>query len=329
MNAVHTARALITGIAGQDGSYLGELLCAEGVEVHGVVRERGAGANLDAIAPAVTLHVADLRETGALRAIVAATEPDEIYHLAGPAFVPDSWPALGDTMRAITAVAGELIDAVRDCAPRARVVLAGSREIFGAAAPSPQREDTPCAPSTPYGVAKLAAHQLVGLARAHEGLHLSSAILFNHESPRRRLEFVSRKITRAAAAISLGRAQALTLGDLDAVRDFSAATDVVRGLRLMAAAPAPGDYVLASGVARAVREWVEVAFAAVGLDPASHLRVDPALVRARETAAALGDATRARERLGWVAHTTFEDLVSGMVAADLAALGGVSGDGDL
>jgi len=315
-------RALITGISGQDGSYLAELLHAEGLELHGVVREHADGdsPNLDAVRAALTLHDGDLLEPGTLRAIVAATAPDEIYHLAAPTFVPDSWDAAAETMQGIATLTAELIDAVRDHAPAARVVVATSREIFGADAPSPQREDTPCSPGSPYGVAKLAAHQLVGLMRAHSGLHLSSAILFNHESPRRHPQFLSRKVTAAAAAISIGRQDELTLGDLAAVRDWSAARDVVAGLRLMAAAPAPGDYVLSSGVGRTVRELVDTAFACVGLDPALYLRVDPALVRPPEGSLAIGDSTRARERLRWSPQTGFEALIAEMVAADLAAL---------
>jgi len=322
VSAATARRALITGVSGQDGSYLAEMLCGEGLEVHGIVRVIGDGdtPNLDAVRGELTLHEGDLLERGALRRIIAAVSPGEIYHLAAPAFVPDSWLAAADTMHGIATVSGELIDAVRDHAPDARVVLATSREIFGADAPSPQREDTPCAPSSPYGVAKLAAHQLVGLLRDHSGLHISSAILFNHESPRRQPQFLSRKVTAAAAAISLGRQDELWLGDLEAVRDWSAAPDVVAGLRLMAAAPEPADYVLASGVGRTVRQLVDVAFACVGVDPSSHVRVDPALVRPPEASPAIGDSTRAHERLGWRAQTGFEQLIAEMVAADLAAL---------
>jgi GDPmannose 4,6-dehydratase len=315
-------RALITGIAGQDGSYLAELLCAEGIEVHGIVRDAATAAtpNLDAVRGSVSLKVADLAEPGALAAIVETTRPDEIYHLGAPAFVPDSWSALALSMRAIVVPTAELIETVRDHAPAARVVLAGSREMFGAVTNSPQREDTPCRPATPYGVAKLAAHQLAGLARARHGLHVSSAILYNHESPRRRPQFVTRKVARAAAAISLGREQRLTLGDLDAVRDWCAARDVVAGLRLMAAAPAADDYVLASGVGRTVRELLAVAFAHVGLDTEGRVDIDPALVREPETSPAVGDPSRARERLGWAPRTGFEALVAELVDAELARL---------
>jgi GDPmannose 4,6-dehydratase len=324
VSAAAPARALITGVSGQDGSYLAELLCAEGLELHGIVRERvdGATANLDAVRSSLTLHEGDLLKRGTLRELIAETSPDQIYHLAAPAFVPDSWAAVADTLAGIATVTGELIDAVRDHVPGARVVIATSREIFGDAAPSPQREDTPCAPSSPYGVAKLAAHQLVGLLRERDGLALSSAILFNHESPRRHPQFLSRKVTAAAAAISLGRQDELWLGDLDAVRDWSAARDIVAGLRLMAAAPKAGDYVLASGTGHTVRELAQVAFACVGLDAALYLRVDPQLVRPPETSRPLGDWSRARDLLGWAPQIPFEELIAEMVAADLAALTG-------
>jgi GDPmannose 4,6-dehydratase len=322
VSAPRRARALITGAAGQDGSYLSELLCAEGLEVHGVVRDaaRAAAGNLAAVRDAVTLHVADLLEPGALRGIVEASAPDEIYHLAAPAFVPDSWASQAVTVQAIAGLSGELIDTVRAHAPQARVVVAGSREMFGPDAPSPQREDTPCRPGTPYGAAKLAAHQLVGLSRAHHDLHLSSAILFNHESPRRPPEYVTRRVARGVAAISLGRERHIALGDLGAVRDWCAATDVVRGMRLMAAAPQPADYVLASGVGRTVHELVATACAHVGLDPEGLVDVDPALVRDRDASPAIGDATLARERLGWTPRVSFEDLIGSMVDAEVAAM---------
>ena len=315
-------RALITGVSGQDGSYLAELLCDEGLEVHGTVRELADrdSPNLERVRGALSFHAGDLLERGALRAIVAATGPDEIYHLASPAFVPHSWTSVADTLEGAATITAELLEAVRDHAPAAHVVLATSREIFGPDAPSPQREDTPCAPSSPYGVAKLAAHQLVGLLRANDGLHLSSAILFNHESPRRDVHYISRKVTAAAAAISLGRQDELALGDTSAVRDWSAASDIVRALRMMAAAPEPGDFVLASGVGRTVRELVDVAFACVGLEAEGYLRTDQALVRPPERALAIGDPQRARERLGWSVRTSFEQLIAEMVAADVAAL---------
>jgi GDPmannose 4,6-dehydratase len=316
-------RVLITGIAGQDGSYLAELLCAEGAEVHGALRDPSERElpNLVAVRDQLVLHAVDLDIPGELGAIVAELQPAEIYHLAGPAFVPDSWRTPSLTVRAIAGSGAELLAAVRDHAPAAHVVMAGSREIFGKAAPSPQDESTPCAPSSPYGVAKLAVHQLVGLAREGEGLHASSAILFNHESPRRPEVYISRKVTRGVAAISLGLAQEIVLGDLSAVRDWSAATDIVRGLRAMAASAEPSDFVLASGVGHTVRELVDAAFAIVGIDPGSHLRVDERFVRAPEASDPVGNAARAHEKLGWSASLSFEELIGEMVRADLAELG--------
>jgi GDPmannose 4,6-dehydratase len=319
---VSARRALITGISGQDGSYLAELLCAEGLEVHGTLRTPADAetANLDAVRNRIHLHAGDLIVPGTLRAIVAEVVPDEVYHLAAPAFVPHSWLDLAGTMHGIATVSAELVDAVRDHAPGAHTVLATTREIFGPAAPSPQSEDSPCIPGSPYGVAKLAVHRLAGAVREHDGLHLSSAILFNHESPRRQPHFITRKVSAAAAAISLGRQQELLVGDTAAIRDWSHARDIVAGMRLMAAAQAPADYVLASGVGHSVGELIELAFARVGINPSEHVRVEQAFVRAPEAQPAIGDPVRARADLGWSAATSFEDLVAEMVDADLAAL---------
>ncbi len=315
-------RVLITGVSGQDGSYLAELLCAEGADVHGTTRtplDRGA-PNLASLGDRVSLHAADLAEPGLLARLVLELEPDEIYHLAAPAFVPESWRAPASTAREIVSSGAELLQAVRDHAPQARLVIAASREIFGASAPSPQDEATHPVPSSPYGVAKLAVHQLVGLIRERDSLHVSSAILFNHESPRRPPAFVSHKVTRAAAAIKLGLQDELVLGDLDAVRDWSAARDVVAGMRAMARASAGGDYVLASGVGRTVRDLVDAAFGVLGIDPAAHVRVDERLVRPREPSDPIGDPRHAREALGWTTTTTFTEMLAEMVQTDLAEL---------
>ncbi|HEY5198159.1 MAG TPA: GDP-mannose 4,6-dehydratase [Solirubrobacteraceae bacterium] len=320
MNPVAARRALITGIAGQDGSYLAEQLVDGGYAVHGIVRPTTSLANLTGVRDRITLHEGDLADPGTIRRALGESAPDEIYHLAAPTFVPDSWLAPAGTLEAIVVASADLLAAVRELTPSARVVVAGSREIFGSPVSSPQDESTPCHPATPYGVAKLAVHQLVGLLRDRHDLHLSSAILFNHESVRRPARFVTRKVTRAAAAISLGLEDELVLGDLDAVRDWSAAADIMVGLRLMAGHDDPGDLVLASGVGHSVGDLVAAAFAGVGLDPAVHLRVDERLRRPAEPAAPVGDPTRARERLGWSVTTSFEDLIGEMVRADLAAL---------
>lgn len=317
-------RVLITGISGQDGSYLAELLCAEGADVHGTVRraESPEPRNLAGVRGRVVLHAADLADPGSIAALVTELVPDEIYHLAAPAFVPESWRAPADTVRQIAGGGAELLAAVRDHAPAARIVVASSREIFGVAAPSPQDETTPAHPGSPYGVAKLAVHQLVGLVRERDALHASSAILFNHESPRRPLSFISHKVTRAAAAIKLGLEDELVLGDLDAVRDWSAARDVVLGLRAMARASDAGDYVLASGVGRSVRQLVETAFAVVDIEPGPYLRIDEQFVRPPEPSAPVGNPRRARDELGWGAATSFDELIAEMVRADLAELEG-------
>lgn len=313
-------RALITGITGQDGSYLAEQLLAAGYAVHGLVRPTSSLQNLAAVRDSLTLHAGDLGQPETIRRALADTQPAEVYHLAAPTFVPDSWLDPAGTIQAIAGGTAELLEAVRELLPDARVVLASSREIFGSPPSTPQNESTPCRPLTPYGVAKLAAHQLVGLARERHGLHASSAILFNHESVRRPAHFVTRKVTRAAAAIRLGLEDELVLGDLEAVRDWSAATDVMAGLRLMAAQDGPGDFVLASGVGRTVGDLVDVAFACVGLDPAAHVRVDDGFRRPAETVAPVGDPARAAAELGWSATTSFEDLIAQMVQADLESL---------
>jgi GDPmannose 4,6-dehydratase len=214
---------------------------------------------------------------------------------------------------------------VRDSDPGARVWVAASGAIFGEAPESPQRESTPCRPTSPYAIAKLTAHQLVGAMRGHDGLYACSGIVFNHESERRPERFVTRTITRAAAQIKLGLAEEVTLGDLNAVRDWSFAGDVMRGAWLALQQDAPDDYVLASGVGRTVAELAEAAFACVGLEPGRHVRVDPKLVRAPERTASVGDPSKARERLGWEPRVSFEQLVERMVMADLRALQAVAG----
>jgi len=317
-------RALITGITGQDGSYLAEQLVGTGYDVHGIIRPTSSLANLTAVVDRLTLHEGDLGDPATVRRVLGESAPDEIYHLAAPSFVPDSWLDPSGTIRAIAVESARLLEAVRELTPAARVVVASSREIFGDPPSSPQDESTPCHPRTPYGVAKLAVHQLVGLVRERHGLHASSAILFNHESVRRPPRFVTRKVTRAAASISLGLDDELVLGNLSAVRDWSAATDVVAGLRLMAGHDEPGDFVLASGVGHTVGDLVRVAFACVDLDPAVHVRVDDDLRRWAEPADQIGDPRRAGELLGWSATTSFEELIGQMVQADLGSLAGLA-----
>lgn len=306
-------RALVTGIAGQDGSLLAELLLEEGHDVTGLVHRDAL------VADGVEVLRGDLLDPPSLGRAVAEARPDWIFHFAGPSYVPASWDQPVETFSAIAGATAVLLDAAARQRPGVRLYLASSAEVFGDAGESPQRESSPCRPLTPYGVAKLAALHLARLWRGR-GLHVSCGITYNHESERRPERFVSRKITRAAAEIALGRRDELVLGDLDAVRDWSAARDVVRAARAMVEQPQPDDYVLASGRGRTVRELVEVAFAAAGVDPGPHLRVDPALVRPSESTPSVGDPSKARERLGWEPSIGFEELIGGMVRADLREL---------
>ena len=310
-------RALITGITGQDGSYLSEQLLTAGYEVVGLVRAGSQG-------PAGVATVqGDLGDPPSLRAAVLETAPDELYHLAAPTFVPASWKDPAGTLALVAGATATLLQAAREV-DGARVLVASSGEIFGAANVSPQNEATPMRPRSPYGVAKLAAFGLVDTLREKHGLHASSAIAYNHESPRRPERFLPRKVSRAAAAIKLGLQDELVLGDLGAVRDWSYARDVVRGYRLMLEQDEPGDYVLASGVGRTVGDLVAAAFAVVDLDPGPYVRVDERFVRPSERTPPVGDIALARERLGWEPETSFAAMIEEMVRADLAALEGTT-----
>jgi GDPmannose 4,6-dehydratase len=317
-------RALITGVAGQDGSYLAELLLGRGYEVAGTVRpgrQQAAGERLRAVGDRLTLIEADLMDPPSLRRVLSETAPDELYHLAAPTFVPASWKDPTETLEAIATGTAALLAgalALGDGAPR--IWVSSSSEIYGDSGESPQHERSPMRPRTPYGVAKLAAHGLVGALRGHHGLFACSGITFNHESPRRPERFLPRKVTRGVAAISLGLESELVLGDLGAVRDWSHAADVVRGAWMALQASAPDDYVLASGVGRTVGDLVGAAFAHVGLDPADHVRVDDALVRPPEPTPMVGDPTLARTRLGWEPEHGFEETIAEMVDADLTRL---------
>lgn len=315
-------RALITGFSGQDGSFLAELLLAEGYEVLGMVRDPSAplGASQH-LRDRVELLPGDLLDPQSLTWPVAERHPAELYHLAAPSFVPESWRHPVRTFEAIAEATAVLLEAVRHHSPETRVFVASSAAMFGDAPESPQHEDTPCRPLNPYAVAKLAAHQLTGRLREHDGLFACSGILYNHESERRPESFVPRKITRAAAAIRLGLANEVTLGALDAVRDWSFAGDIVRGAWLMLQQDRPADYILASGIPHTVADLAEVAFGYVGLEARDCIRVDPALVRQAEVTSLVGDASPAHRELGWEPTLSFEQLIERMVRADLEELG--------
>jgi GDPmannose 4,6-dehydratase len=315
-------RALITGIGGQDGSLLAELLLEQGYDVAGLVRP-GADhyPNLDAVQDRVELVEADLLDQGSLTTALAAAGPAEVYNLAAPSFVPASWERPVETAGFAAVGATSMLEAIRAVDPSIRFYQASSSEIFGEPLDSPQTESTPLNPVTPYGVAKAYAHFIVHSYRRQYGLFACSGILYNHESPRRPLQFLPRKVAHGAAAISLGLEEELVLGDLDARRDWGYAGDYVRAMWLMLQQAEPGDYVVASGEDHSVRELVDCAFAHVGLDSHDHVRVDPALQRgAAELHRLVGDPTRAQERLGWQREIGFEQLVHLLVDADLERL---------
>jgi GDPmannose 4,6-dehydratase len=317
--AGESRHALITGVSGQDGSFLAELLLEQGYRVTGAVRRRQLGAS-EHLRDRLSLVSADLLDPDSLANAIAQTKPDELYHLAAPSFVPDSWRHPAQFMAAIAGATATVLESVRGISHSTRVFVATSSTIFGAASESPQTERTPTRPQNPYAAAKLAAHELVGQMRRHDGLYACSGILYNHESERRPEQFVTRKITKAAAAISLGQANALELGRLDSVRDWSFAGDIMVGAWLALQDEQPADYILASGVPHTVAKFAEVAFAHVGLEAGAHIRVEPELVRPPDHVPQVGDPTRAREQLGWEPRVKFEQLVHRMVDHDVRLL---------
>jgi GDPmannose 4,6-dehydratase len=315
-------RALITGVGGQDGSLLAELLLDDGYDVVGLVRP-GAPSyeNLAAVEDRIELHEADLLNQTSLAQALRAARPGEVYNLAAPSFVPASWDEPVQTAEFAAVGATSLLEAIRLVDPGIRFYQASSSEIFGDPAEVPQTESTPLAPVTPYGVAKAYAHFSARSYRQRYGLYACSGILYNHESPRRPLQFLPRKVAHGAAAISLGLEHELVLGDLDATRDWGYAGDYVRAMWLMLQQDEPHDYVVASGESHSVRELVECAFAHVGLDWQELVRVDPALQRgAAELHRLVGNPSKAREQLGWQPEVDFTNLVHLLVDADLARL---------
>ena len=316
-----TRTAFITGITGQDGGYLAEQLLAAGSTVHGLVRSAAEVAPTEAAYPGVTLHVADLTDTVAVTRLLDEIEPDEIYNLAGISSVARSWQepvATGEVSGLAAAgvlqAAWELTDRL---GRRVCVVQASSAEIFGNPATAPQDEDTAIAPVTPYGAAKAYAHHMARVYRGR-GLHASTVILYNHESPRRPPAFVTRKITQGAAMIARGEQDELALGNLDARRDWGWAPDYVDAMVRAGRHERPNDFVVATGVAHSVREFVAAAFRAAGIDDwAAHVRVDPAFVRPVDAVELTGDPSRARAELGWAPTVGFDEIVARMVRADL------------
>ncbi len=317
-------RALVTGIGGQDGSYLAELLLGHGYEVFGTVLGSPADyRTLDGLRERLSFVELDLTDAGAVADVIRELKPDETYHLASVSFVPASWEDPVGTSTFAAAAAAALLEAIRREHPEGRMLNAASSEIFGSPAEVPQTEETPIAPLTPYGAGKAFAHFLTGAFRRHHGLHASSAILFNHESPRRPEEFLTRKVSRGAAAISLNLERELRLGDLGAQRDWGYAGEYVRAMWLMLQADRPDDYVIATGEAHTAEEFVACAFEHVGLDWRDHVRYDESLSRgAADSPVLVGDSSKAREQLGWEPEIRFEQLVPMLVDADVELLEG-------
>ena len=311
---------MITGVTGQDGSYLAEFLLEQGYEVIGVVR-RSSTVNFERIAhiqDRLTLVAGDLLDEGSLVAVLRDHRPEEVYNLAAQSFVQTSWsqPVLTGETTALGVT--RLLDAIRTVDPGIRFYQASSSEMFGKVQEVPQRESTPLYPRSPYGVAKVYGHWITVNYRESYDLHASSGMLFNHESPRRGLEFVTRKVTHGVARIACGLGDKLPLGNLDAQRDWGFAADYVRAMWLMLQQDTPDDYVVATGETHPVRELCELAFAAAGLDWEQHVVVDERFLRPAEVDLLVGDPTKAEQGLGWHREVDFPGLVAMMVEADLA-----------
>jgi GDPmannose 4,6-dehydratase len=320
------ATALITGITGQDGAYLAQFLLEKGYDVTGVVR-RSSHGGVDThrlkwlgIEGRVRLADGDITDLSSLLRILREVKPDEVYNLASQSFVATSWqqPILTGTVTGLGVA--NMLEAIKIAAPRARFFQASSSEMFGKAQSPLQSETTPHYPRSPYAVAKVFGHWMTVNYRESFGLHATSGILFNHESPLRGIEFVTRKVTDGAARIKLGLARELRLGNLDAKRDWGHARDYVRAMWLMLQQETPDDYVIATGTNTTVREMTRIAFAHVGLDADDHVTVDPAFLRPAEVDTLLGDSSKARARLGWQPAIGFEAMIREMVDADLARL---------
>jgi GDPmannose 4,6-dehydratase len=325
------AVALITGITGQDGSYLAELLLAKGYQVHGIVR-RTSSPNLERIEhlqDQIQLHDGDLLDLCSLQQLLAAIQPDEVYNLAAQSFVATSWqqPVLTAEVTGLGVL--RMLEAVRRTKPDARFYQASSSEMFGKVLETPQRETTPFYPRSPYSVAKVYGHHLTINYRESYGMYACSGILFNHESPRRGIEFVTRKITAAVARIKLGLQHELKLGNLDAQRDWGYAGDYVEAMWLMLQQDEPDDFVIGTGETHSVREFCEIAFSHAGLSYEQYVSIDPKFFRPAEVDLLLGDCRKAREKLGWAPRMSFRDLVCTMVDADLQRLLPAHGNGRL
>lgn len=318
-------RALITGITGQDGSYLAELLLSKGYEVHGLVRRvaledpSGRFTRIAPILDRLVLHPASLESYASIFKVIAEVKPDECYHLAAQSFVAESFEDGFSTMNVNTNGTHHVLAALREASPHSRFYFAGSSEMFGKVRETPQTEATPFHPRSPYGISKVAGFYLTMNYREAYGLFACNGILFNHESPRRGREFVTRKITSGVARIKAGRQEELRLGNLEALRDWGHAADYVEAMWLMLQQGAPDDYVVATGETHSVREFCEVSFSEAGLDWKDFVVSDPKFFRPAEVEVLTGNATKASLVLGWQRRHDFKSLVKEMVACDLAA----------
>jgi len=321
------SRALITGVTGQDGSYLAELLLDKGYEVHGMVRRSSTERfeRISHLRDRIRLHQADLLDQSSLVSLLSAVRPSELYNLAAQSFVPTSWlqPSLTGEFTALGVT--RMLDAVRLVDPEIRFYQASSSEMFGKVREMPQNESTPFHPRSPYAVAKAYGHFITVNYRESYGLFAVSGILFNHESPRRGREFVTRRISEGVAKIKLGLRDELRLGNLEARRDWGYAPEYVEAMWQMLQGSEPADYVIGTGIHHSVRQCVEFAFEHVGLDPDDFVRADPRLLRPAEVDTLLADPSKAREELGWTARTSFRELIRSMVEADLEAQEASSG----
>lgn len=315
-------RALITGLTGQDGSYLAELLLEEGYDVHGVVRRSSTESfeRIDHIKDKINLVQADLTDQVSVIGAIDEIRPTEVYNLAAQSFVPTSWnqPILTGDVTALGVT--RVLEAIRMVDKNIRFYQASSSEMFGKVQEVPQSESTPLYPRSPYGVAKVYGHWITINYRESYDIYACSGILFNHESPRRGLEFVTRKVTDAVARIKLGKQEELRLGNLDAQRDWGFARDYVRAMWLMLQQDSPDDYVISSGEMHTVREMCEIAFGHVDLDMNDYVVVDPKFYRPAEVQELMGDCSKAKKSLGWEPETTFKQLITMMVDADLERL---------
>ena len=315
-------RALITGISGQDGSYLAELLLEKGYEVHGLVHGSADRAfeRLEPIIDRIKLYPGDLLDESSLVDVLRQAQPDEVYNLAAMSSVAQSWRLAVATAEYTAVGVTRLLEGIREVCPEARFYQASSSEMFGRAQETPQSESTPFYPRSPYGVAKVYGHFITVNYRESFGLYTSSGILFNHESPRRGESFVTRRISQGVARIKLGLADELVLGNLEARRDWGYAKEYVEAMWLMLQQEQPEDFVIGTGVAHSVEDFVEAAFASVGLRREDHVRIDQDLVRPADIEEVVADPTKATEELGWEARVGFEELVELMVRADLDLL---------